>query len=450
MLARLSRPLAQVLGELVALRRGGYLSMHTNSLMLMGGVTATAAFGQLAWLVAARRASPSEVGLASAVIAAMALCAQVALGGLGAAAILELPRAGGQASRYLRVVLTAAGAGGLMLGAGTLAIASRAGWELGVVASSPWFALCFLAATSGFTVWLLLDWVASGVRRGDQALVRSLGAGLVRCGLIGVLAVGGALGTAAIFGSWVAGCLVACGLGAWQLSRVLPGFRMVPLVDRPVLGAALRQGLPHHALTLSLLAPGLILQIVVTERISPEANAYWYMAWMLAGLTLVIPTSFGSALFAEVAHEAQQAGPRARQAIRSSLVLGVPVALVVTVGGEWLLALLGERYRTGAVWPLRVLVWGVVPAAFMETYVAVSRARRQVREPVVVQIALAAVAVGGALVWAPDLGLVGLSVAWLGLMLVGGAFASWRLVSLTRAAADRAQPVRRPLEVPST
>ncbi|MGS2953844.1 hypothetical protein, partial [Escherichia coli] len=69
---------------------------------------------------------------------------------------------------------------------------------------------------------------------------------------------------------------------------------------RPLTAVLLRRGLPNHALTLVERAPNLVLPILVTEILSPQANAYWYVAWMMAWAVLVIPVSLGITLMAQV------------------------------------------------------------------------------------------------------------------------------------------------------
>ena len=79
MLNTVVRSGAAVAFEVWQARKGKPLSMHANSATLMVSVGLTAAFGQLSWLVAARVSTPQDVGRASEMIAAMALCAQIAL-----------------------------------------------------------------------------------------------------------------------------------------------------------------------------------------------------------------------------------------------------------------------------------------------------------------------------------------------------------------------------------
>ena len=67
------------------------LAIFLSSAALIAGKVATMGFGFPAWIVAARMYPTNEVGLASGAVAAVTLCAQVALIGVGSAVITLLP-----------------------------------------------------------------------------------------------------------------------------------------------------------------------------------------------------------------------------------------------------------------------------------------------------------------------------------------------------------------------
>ena len=103
-----------------------------SSISLIVGKVAVMGFGFLAWVVAARLYPVAEFGLASGAVAAVTLCAQLALLGIGSAIITLLPVHEHRSSRLLDVaitvlVLTSLAAGlGFLLFAGTV-LAGAAG-----------------------------------------------------------------------------------------------------------------------------------------------------------------------------------------------------------------------------------------------------------------------------------------------------------------------------------
>jgi O-antigen/teichoic acid export membrane protein len=414
-------------------RPGAPLPMTMNSVAITLSVIATGAFGQLTWLVAARLSPPSEVGIASAFMSGAILSGQAAGLGLGLAMIALLPRHRQQPTDLLRTLFTTVGLAGLTTGGVYLLVAVNSLRELGPLVSQPGPAMILLAQAVLFPVAVLIDQTAIGLRRGDGVLVRSLVTGLVRLAALVLLAlVSAGTGMPAIFIilAWVSATVVACLLGDVQLRRALVGYAFRPTIKRPIVRSSLAFALPNHLLTLAQIGPGLVLPIVVAELLSASANAYWYIAWMLASQVFVIPSSSGLALLAEVAHQPLQLRKRIGQSIRGSLAFGVPVAVGLAIAADWILPLLGETYRDAAATPLRILVLAILPVTFIETYLTTCRAQRNLREPTIAcaigGLATLSAAAAGGLAY----GLSGVAVAWLATQTLLGAWAIWRLRSI--------------------
>ena len=70
--------------------------------------------------------------------------------------------------------------------------------------------------------------------------------------------------------------------GLWQLRKSCGGYLYRPRLVRSLVPAMVTTGIGNHTLTLCERVPGLVLPIVVTELLSPQANAYWYVIWMSA------------------------------------------------------------------------------------------------------------------------------------------------------------------------
>jgi O-antigen/teichoic acid export membrane protein len=109
------------------------LSMLPNSLALIGAKVATMGLGFLFWLVAARFYSPEVVGLAAGVVAAVLLCTQLALFGVGSAVITLFPKHREHPARLVDNAITLTTLTGLAVGALFVALAAGTFAELGAV-----------------------------------------------------------------------------------------------------------------------------------------------------------------------------------------------------------------------------------------------------------------------------------------------------------------------------
>jgi O-antigen/teichoic acid export membrane protein len=404
------------------------LSMFDNSLALIASKVSTMAFGFIFWLLAARMFLPSEVGLAAGAIAGMMLCTQLALMGIGSSFISFFPKHNQQPKALLNTSFSLIGIGALVVGAAFLLLASRALTELKVVAADPLFVGLFLTMTVLGSIGVLLDQVSTAMGRGDQALMRSIQAGIVIIGqllIVRFLLDGGT--SVALFSTWVAGTASACLLGAAQLRQSSAEYRYRPRIASRLWKKLLAVGLPNHALTLADRAPGLILPIVVTELLSPSANAYWYAVWMMAWVVYMIPVQVGLNLFSETTQRPKQIRELVRHGTRTSLVLGGLAAAGAALLAPLVLSVLGGAYSVAGTTPLRILVIAVIPLALIQSYFAACRATKRLGEAVAVATVSGFMSVGAAAWAGTALGLRGIALAWVATQALVGVWAVFRL-----------------------
>jgi O-antigen/teichoic acid export membrane protein len=409
------------------------LPMHLNSLSLIVGKMATLSVGFLVWLIAARLFTPAEVGLASGAVSAMMLCVQIALFGAGAAVITLFPRHQDHPADLLDTAISVVAAASLVAGGLFLLLASGIFHELSVVTALPIYTVAFLAMCILGTLGVLFDQIGTVLRRGDQVLVRGALFGVVTLAvLIGLSRAGLGTGSVAILVAWVVGGLLSVGVGFYQLRRSLPTYRFRPRVRRRLATQIVGIGLPNWALTLTERAPGSIMPILVTELLSPEANATWYAVWMMAWVVYVIPIQVGLSLFAEASHRPSDLTWAVRQGLGLSLAIGVVGAMGAAIVGPFMLSFLGNSYVDGGTTPLRILVVAVLPFAFIQAYFSACRSRQRLTEAILTGIVSGLVGVGAAAAAGVTYGLDGMAIAWLVAQLVTGAWAFWRLRSLSK------------------
>jgi O-antigen/teichoic acid export membrane protein len=410
------------------------LTMVPNSLALIATKVATLGLGFLFWLVAARLFRPDQVGLAGGVVAAALLCVQLALLGVGSAVIALFPSHRDRPGHLLDTALTTSLLAGGAVGLAFCALAGGAFAELGVVGARPAYVALFAAMSALGTASVVLDQISTTLRRGDQALGRGVLNGALSLVAVAALAATPGAGSMALFACWVLGVAAACALGAAQLRRAVGRYRFRPRLERSLTRRLVVVGLPNHALTLADRAPGLLLPVLVTELLSPTANAYWYAVWMMAWVVFVIPVQVGMTLFAEAAHRPHAIDALVRHAVRWSLGLGLAAAAALALGGGLVLSLLGARYAAAGTEPLRALVWGLVPMAFVQAYYARCRAAARLREAVATAVLGGALTVAAATAAGVEWGLTAMALAWVGAQALTGGWAALRLSALSRGA----------------
>jgi O-antigen/teichoic acid export membrane protein len=408
-------------------------SLGISSLVLVLGKAAQMGTGFLFWVVAARSAAVSEVGLAVATVSAVLLCTQLALLGAGSAVITQLHREGDGGHGLLDTAFTIVLFSGALVGFGYLAITARFSPDLAAVLADPGSAVLFVVATVFGTVMICLDQVSVAIGKAHQQATRYAVTGVLTVAL--VLAAGAAvghLGAAPLFACWAVGSVVACALGAVQLARSIR-YRYRPTRDRRRARRLLSVGMPNQLLTLTERLPPLLVPVLVADLIAPHVAAYWYPVWMTTWGIYTAPIMVGLVQFADIVRRPEDIRATAAAALRWSLLIGGPLAVAVAVVAEPLLSLLGAAYADASVTALRVLVLGLLPYALIQSYNSVCRALNKLREAVIVGVLGAAAACAATVVTGMGGDVTGMAIGWVGTQCV---VACWAGARLWRLAAD--------------
>jgi putative effector of murein hydrolase LrgA (UPF0299 family) len=154
---------------------------------------------------------------------------------------------------------------------------------------------------------------------------------------------------------------------------------------------------------------------VVVGVLNAEMGAYFYVAWTIASVILMISYATGSSLLAEGSVEPSQFRPNAARAIKFMLLLLVPAIVLVFLLGDMVLAWFGRDYSDNAFSLLCLLSVSGIPLSISTIYVTQMRIRRKMW-PIICLYAFVAcftVGVGYALMDRMDQHLLGIGIAWL-------------------------------------
>jgi O-antigen/teichoic acid export membrane protein len=178
--------------------------------------------------------------------------------------------------------------------------------------------------------------------------------------------------------------------------------------------------LQHHALNLSLQIPSSVLPVLVTVLLTATANAYFYVASILAGMVFVVPLALSTTLYAVSSHAPAALVSRTRLTLALSIGAGICANVLVAFMARPVLGLIGRAYVDEVEWVLRALLIAAFPIAIKMHFIALCQIKRRVgRAALVVSVAgvleIAGAALGGRL---GDLH--GLAIGYVGVMCAEG------------------------------
>jgi O-antigen/teichoic acid export membrane protein len=254
-------------------------------------------------------------------------------------------------------------------------------------------------------------------------------------------------GVSSILLAWIGAFFASALAGYFYLRIFMPEFRFRLFASRATARAVVDVGLRNAALNVTTSVPVLIIPIVITEVLSPSDNAYWYAAWMFAGLASFISNGATTALFSELTNRPDLKRKRARQTIRLCLVLGIPTALGIAVFGEFGLRLMGQDYADAGIMPLRILLIGMLARPFIATYVTEQRSSNSYAEPTAFGAISGTAVVTGAAIGGALYGLNGAAVAWVVVQILAALWASWRMRHIWAGSTATDAPIEEPASV---
>lgn len=337
--------------------RGDHLVRNSLYLMLSSGVQA--ALGFTFWLVMARLFSREDVGLASSLISATTLIGYFALFGLNSTLVRFLPTAEDRDRLITAALLLVIGTGaaiGLVYVLLTPFVASR----LAFVERSPALTLGFVLLSSAAAVNVLTDSVFIAHRRAEMCAVTD---GLI--GGVGKIIFGLALAGTGAFGLFSAstGGYAASGIASIVLIVVVLRWR--PSLKRPVqtLRPLLRFSGANYLANAFNLLPGVVVPLIVLDRLGPEPAAYYFVAFQMATLLYAAVNAVENAFLAEGSQaDADWRAVRKRSRLLA-VMLFVPGGIILSIAAHWVLLAFGIQYSQHGTGCLVLLAIAVLPIA---------------------------------------------------------------------------------------
>jgi O-antigen/teichoic acid export membrane protein len=390
----------------------GHAALVGNAASMMSTTLVTSLLGVVFWWVAARYFSQEAVGIGSAAVSAMTLLGFAGSLGRGTLLMGELPRREGSRRSLLDAALAVTLLTGAVAGVVFALLVPLFSSELESLGES-WASVLLFAAAAGLTsLGYVIDQALIGMLRGRLQFARNCVFSVVKlAALAPVAALVADPGATWIYAVWGGGIAVSL--------LVLAGFyregRGEPLrPDFQALVALRRHAASHHGFNLALMAPSMVVPIVVVSMISADANANFYVAWMIAGFIAMVPVSLATVLYAVASGDPSRLTQQLRLTFAISFGIGLAANLFLVPAAGPILGVFGSEYAEEAATPLHILALGVFPLTFKTAYVALQRIRQRTAAALPVATLGTLLEVGGAALGASISGdLAGVSWGWL-------------------------------------
>ncbi len=399
-------------------RLGGYERIAAITATLTGTQAVTMALGFVYWTFAARQYPIAAVGLAGAAIAAMQLLGTVGMLGLGTLLIDRLPDVPQHHRRLVvRTCLAIVGVASIALGVsfalGVRFIPLR---NLSPVSAATVDIIIFTVGVAATGIALVLDQAVLALGTGGLQLERNIVASGLKIVALVVLSRLVPRDGMVIYLSWTIGVLASM---LWVVARTRGGWQYQAsrrLVDLQSVRGLGRAAASHHALNLALQTPLMLLPPIVALVVSTVANGYFSTVVLVAGFVFAVPFAIAIGLFASTAGDERQLLTRIRLTVPFGIACSLTAIAVLYPFGHLVLSAFGSSYASHGVIMLRILVLAGVPLVLKDHYIAMRRVQRKTGRAAWVVTITGILELTASLIGAHWYGVVGLCVAWVGVL----------------------------------
>ncbi|NLX09184.1 MAG: phosphotransferase [Chloroflexi bacterium] len=389
--------------------------LYRNGYALILNSAITSGLGMVYWILAAHFYSAETIGLNSAILSMISFLASIGQFNLTNTLNRFVPGAGKDTRR---LVLTAYGitfALGVVLS--TIFLFGVDFWApaLGFLRETPILALSFVASVLIWSLFALQDSALVGLRQSVWVLGENSVFAVAK--LVLMLWLASVLNDYGMWASWMIPIF-----GAVLVINGALFSRLIPNHVRATPGRSLQIGRKELAKYVSGDYLGSILWIttvdllplIVVERVSTTANAYFYLSWTISYSLYLVSRNMGMSLTTEAALDEKKLNLYSYQTLVQTFRLLIPLVLVMIVGTPYLLRLLGKDYAAEATLLLRLLSLAALPSVITALYISIARVQRRALPIVLTQGVLCIAVLGLSFILLDIYGIVGVGYAWLG------------------------------------
>jgi len=385
-------------------------SLYQNSFFLMATGGLGGVLGFVFWIVAARFYTPSEVGIASALIAAMMLLGTFSRLGFDIG-IIRFLSAEEDKRGMINSCLTIAGLASLILS--LIFAAGLDFWSpaLSFIRTDIPFLLSFIIFTVVLALLAMLNNVFVAFRRAEFSLFQVTTVGVLRISLPILAVSAGAFG---LFFSWGIGICLAIAVSLLLfLPRLQSKYRPLLSIKKRIVKDIARYSFMNYLALMLANVPTYLLPLLIINTLGSETTAYFRTAWAISSiLFLAVPTAINTSLFAEGSHKPEKLREHTIRAASLMLVLVITGIAFVYLLGDKMLLLFGAAYAENGLRVLQILALSSIPVVFIQLYLTVRVVQLRMKAVILAQALTSTVVLGMIYALMSRLGLIGVGIGW--------------------------------------
>jgi O-antigen/teichoic acid export membrane protein len=402
--------------------------VYQNTFFLLSSSIIGAVSGFFFWLIAARFYSTSDIGYVSAIASAMGLLSLLSLFGFDITLVRFLPVWKAKNS-YINTFITVSLILSLLLS--SIFIGGIDLWSpsLQNLRNNQLLILFFISFTATLTVGSLLNsGVFVGLKKTKYSFFMSL-ATIIRIFILPFCATFGAIGLFALYGLSPIFSVI---IGLFLMSRMF-SLRFTPELNREIVPTISSFSVHNYLGKILETIPTFILPIIVINTLGAEENAFFFIAWSIAGILNTVPAAACMVLLSQYVEDRAMFHLRMRKLSITIVVFLLLAISMILIFGKSFLLLFGPEYASHSYYLLVILSLASIPFTLISVYVTMKRYQQNTKSVIYVFGGITVLTLLVSLYLLPVLGIAGIGCAWLGGNLIVGCFIGLKYIVNSRS-----------------
>lgn len=387
-------------------------SLYKNYYYLMANSIVGSGLGFFFWMVVTKFYDAGDVGLAVALISSADIVTSISRFGLDVSIIRFLNKQKDK-REFINTCLTVVGIATLLISIVFLLGMDIWAQKLRFIKDSALYIFAFIVFTIISALLVILSNAFIALRDAKYVLFQNTIFAGLKVPLPILLAP--IFATFGIFCSWGISMSIAFFISIFFfLRKIIPSYIPYPAVRKKTLNEISHFSAGNYIVNLFGAAPALILPLIILHFLTPEDNAYYYIAFAIASLLFVIPGAFSMSLFAEGSFKEETFISNLKKAIKRAYMLLIPAIIFIIIFGKWLLLLFGKDYSVSGHFLLSILAISGIFIALNSFYITYLRIRLKITELIIITIltVLGILGISYLLIQQPTLGITGVGFSY--------------------------------------
>ena len=383
-------------------------SLYRNAFFLVLNSVIMSGFGFLFWSLNTRFFDSNDVGLALTLISSMSLIGTISLLGFDDALIRFIGKSD-KKNVKISAVYSLCIISSLIFSVIFVIFIKSLAPGISLLTNNYFFMALFIIFTIIWTLFILTDGIFIAFRESKYTLIKNSIFSVLKLLLPFVLF---GLGFVAMYYSWTIAAIIALLITILLVPKKLFHKPRIS-VNFDVIKHMFLFSFSNYIMRILLSAPGLLLPLIITNSLSAEKTAYFYVAWMISDLISVIPNSISMSFFAEASYEEGDINNKIKKAIKISYIFIIPILIFVLLFSNFILGFFGESYASNSSSLLKILAIASIPAALNTLFITVNKVRKNIKKLIFVGVYFFVVFLSLVFILVKRYDILGVGIAWL-------------------------------------